>query len=135
MPPLDSDPSITKMIDSKGVSSQAENKRPTEVVKSQLEEWAPTLLAPLLVIVRVTLIFACALLADTFILKVINWSFGGTVSNNDFVMKLLVGIQLLSALGVAIAYIIYLFRSLIKDTAEVIKETREIIEAFRVKSS
>ncbi len=135
MPPLDSDPSITKTIDSKGVSSQAENKQPTEVVKSQLEEWALTLLAPLLVIVRVTIIFACALLADTFTLKVINWSFGSTVSSNDFVMKLLVGIQLLSALGIAIAYIIYLFRSLIKDTAEILKETREIIEDFRVKSN
>ena len=79
-----------------------------------MTDWGLTILAPLLVILKVTIIFACALLADSFILIVISWAFGGIISHNSFAANILEGIQILSALGTAVAYILYLFRSLIK---------------------
>src|SRR6266705_142198 len=99
----------------------------TQGVKSQIKDWILTVLAPLLIIFKVTIIFTCAILADAFILMVISWSFGGTISQNPFAADLLEGIKVLSALGTFVAYIIYLSRSLIKDTAEVLKEIREAV--------
>jgi hypothetical protein len=144
MTALDSDPSTT-IAGLEGVNPKADDEQLKEIssrtrisftqaAKSQIQEGTLSALAPLLVIIRVTIIFAFALLADTFILMIINWSFGGIVSHNFFATKLLEGIQLLSALGTVVAYMIYLFRSLFKDTTEVLKETKETVENFRAKS-
>jgi hypothetical protein len=92
--------------------------------KSLLKEWTHSTLRPLLVIVRVTIIFIFALLADTLILAIISWTFGNTINQNPFGARLLEGIRLLSALGTAAAYIIYLLRSLFKDTKEALEEFR-----------
>jgi hypothetical protein len=146
MSTLDSDPSLTETIGLGQMHPNAEEKQPvefssliklsfTEGVRSQIKQWTLTILAPLLIILKVTIIFACALLADTFILMIISWSFGSTISHNPFAADLLEGIQILSAFGTAVAYIIYLFRSLIKDTAEVLKEIREAVGDFRAKSN
>jgi hypothetical protein len=106
-----------------------------EAAKTQLKQWALNILAPLLIIVKVTVIFACALLADTFILTIISWSFGGTISQNQVAADLLEGIRILSALGTAIAYIIYLFRSLFMDTAEALKVIKDAVGGFQEGSS
>lgn len=100
----------------------------TEQAKSQVKDTALATLSPLLVIVRITIIFIFALLADTLILMIINWSFGSIVSRSRFGAKLLEGIQILSALGTAVAYILYLIRSLLKDA-------RHVLEEIRVESS
>src|ERR1700730_14479886 len=132
MSALEPDPSITKRISLGELGSKAEEEQLNEIysprrtsfvegMKSQMKEWALTVLAPLLVILKVTIIFACALLADYFILIIINWSFGGIISHNSFAANILEGIQILSALGTAVAYILYLLRSLIKDTADILK--------------
>jgi len=87
-----------------------------------MKKWYLGPLQPLLVIVRVTTLFIFALLVDTLILMVIHWSFGNSITHNLFAAKLLEGIQLLSALGTAIAYILYLIRSLFKDAKQVLEE-------------
>ncbi len=107
----------------------------TEAAKTQLKQWALNILAPLLIIIKVTLIFTCALLADTLILTIISWSFGGTISQIQVAANLLEGIRILSALGTAVAYIIYLLRSLFKDTAEALKEFKKAVGNFQAKSS
>src|SRR5947208_2809598 len=72
--------------------------------------------------VGVIVIFILSVLADSLIIKIIIWSFGSIVSHNPFAANLLEGIQLLSALGTALAYILYLVRSLFKDAKHVMKE-------------
>jgi hypothetical protein len=79
------------------------------------------LLLAVLVILRVTVTFVLAILADYLIIIVISWAFGSTVNSVAFAAYLLKGIQLLSALGTALAYILYLVRSLFRD----LQETRE----------
>lgn len=119
--------------------SSLEGQRPKEVVarpfaekvKSQMQVWILTTLSPVLVIVRVTMIFILAILADNLIIIVISWSFGSIVSHTPFAAKLLEGIQLLSALGTALAYILYLFRALFKD----IQETRDVVKKDREKNT
>ena|SRR5579859_1068621 len=102
-------------------------------MKALIKDWLLTLLAPLLIILKVTIIFAGAILADTFILMLIDWSFGSTISHNPFAANLLEGIQILSQLGTLVAYIIYLLRSLVNDTAEVLKEIKEATGKFQTK--
>ncbi len=94
----------------------------TKAVKLHMKKWCLDPLQPLLVIVRVTLIFIFALLAETLILMVIHWSFGTSITHNLFAAKLLEGIQLLSALGTALAYLLYLMRSLFEDAKQVLEE-------------
>jgi hypothetical protein len=95
-----------------------------KAVKLQVKDWFLDTLKPLLVIVRVTIIFIFALLADTLIIMIIAWSFSDIIHHNPFAIKLLEGIQLLSALGTAIAYIFYLINSLFKDAKHVLEEIR-----------
>ena len=85
-----------------------------------MKKWYLGPLQPLLVIVRVTLLFLFALLAETLILIVIHWSFGNGITHTLFAAKLLEGIQLLSALGTALAYLLYLIRSLFKEAKQVL---------------
>jgi tetratricopeptide (TPR) repeat protein len=94
----------------------------TKAVKLHMKKWCLDPLQPLLVIVRVTLIFLVALLAETLILMSIHWSFGKSLTHPLFAAKLLEGLQLLSALGTVIAYILYLMRSLFEEANQVVAE-------------
>jgi len=91
-------------------------------VKEQLRDAGLATLGSVLVIIRVTIIFILALLADTLIIATIKWSFGSIINQYPFAATLLEGIQLLSALGTAVAYIFYLVRSLFKDAKDILKE-------------
>ncbi len=102
-----------------------------EEVKSRMKEWALSILSPTLVIVRVTVVFILAILADYLIIMIISLAFGSTVNHNLFAAKLLEGIQLLSVLGTALAYILYLVRALFRD----LQETRASIKGDKEKSS
>lgn len=77
-----------------------------------------------LIVIKVTAIFIVAILADDAVIKVIVWSFGEIINQNPFAAKLLEGVQLLSALGTAIAYIFYLIRTLFRDARETIKDMK-----------
>ena len=90
-----------------------------QAVKLHMKQWYLGPLQPLLVIVRVTTIFLLALLAETLILMAIHWSFGNSIPHTLFAAKLLEGLQLLSALGTALAYLLYLMRSLLKEAKQV----------------
>ena len=90
-----------------------------QAVKLHMKKWYLGPLQPLLVIVRVTTIFLLALLAETLILMAIHWSFGNSIPHTLFAAKLLEGLQLLSALGTALAYLLYLMRSLLKEAKQV----------------
>ena len=107
-----------------GSTSSATEKSFSRELKVQIKEWFFTTLRPLLIIVHVTVVFILALLADTLIIMIISWSFHDVVSHNLFAANLLEGIQLLSALGTAAAYILYLIRSIFKDTRHVLEELR-----------
>ncbi len=96
-----------------------------KAVKLQMKQWGLDPLQPSLVIVRVTLIFIVALLAETLILMVIHWSFGNSLTHPLFAVKLLQGLQLLAALGTALAYLLYLMRSLFKNEAEQVLAERQ----------
>jgi TRAP-type C4-dicarboxylate transport system permease small subunit len=93
-------------------------------LKNVIDSEARKLLSAVAVTVRVTFIFILAILADYLIIKVISWTFGNAVNSNQFAADLLEGIQLLSAIGTALAYILYLIRALFKD----LKETRDEIK-------
>jgi hypothetical protein len=95
------------------------NSRLRDEVNAQVRK----LLLAMLVILRVTVTFVLAILADYLIILVIGWAFGSTVNSIPFAAYLLKGIQLLSALGTALAYILYLVRSLYRD----LQETRETL--------
>ena len=114
----DSSPSFSKATSTEKIESFA------EVAKSRIKESALITLDPVLVVVRVTIIFTLALLADTCITQLINWSFSDIVNHDPFAAKLLIGIRLLSALGTAVAYIFYLLRSLFKDGKEALEDIR-----------
>lgn len=119
----DSDSDVIKATNSKKAKSKAAISF-SEGAASQIKEWTLAILPPLLVIVRVTVIFAFALLADTLVLKIIDWSFGDIVNHNPFALTLLEGIRLLSGLGTAVAYIIYLVSSLFRDTKDALDDIR-----------
>ncbi len=94
----------------------------TKAVKLYMKKWYLGPLQPLLVIVRVTMLFILALLAETLILMIIHWSFGNSITHTLFAAKLLEGLQLLSALGIALAYLLYLMRSLFQEAKQVLAE-------------
>ncbi len=103
-------------------SKEAESKNDPPL-KDEVNSQMRKLLLAGLVILRVTITFVLAILADYLIIIVINWTFGSTVSSVPFAAYLLKGIQLLSALGTALAYILYLIRSLFRD----LQETKDTI--------
>ncbi len=110
-------------------------KLSTEEVNSQMKEWALVTLSPILIIVRVTIVIILAILADYLIIIVIGWSFGSIVNHNPFAAKLLEGIELLSALGTALAYILYLIRALFKDIQETEDVIKDMIKKDKEKST
>src|SRR5215467_3388534 len=93
-----------------------------QAVQLHMKKWYPGPLQPLLVIVRVTTIFLLALLAETLMIMGIHWSFGNSITHPLFATKLLEGLQLLSALGTALAYLLSLMRSLLKEANQVVAE-------------
>src|SRR5438067_2206216 len=110
MSTLDSGPSINRTVTSSDEKTKSKPEEQhleetfpktakpfTEEARFQIEESALATLSPLLVIVRVTIIFIFAILADTLIILIIRWSFDGIVSHYFFAAKLLEGIQFLSA--------------------------------------
>ena len=101
------------------------NKPP---LKDEINSQMRRLLLAVLVIVRVTITFTLAIFADYLIIKVISLTFGGTVNSNPFAAYLLEGIQILSALGTALAYILYLIRSLFRDLEETRDTIREVTD-------
>jgi hypothetical protein len=90
-------------------------------LKDEVNSQMRKLLLAVLVIFRVTVTFMLAIFTDYLIIKVISWTFDGAVSSNPFTAYLLEGIQILSALGTALAYILFLIRALFRD----LRETRE----------
>ena len=94
-------------------------------LRDEVNSQARKLLLAALIIIRVTITFVLAILADYLIIIVISWTFGSTVNHVPFAAYLLEGIQLLSALGTALAYILYLIRSLFRDLQETKQTIRE----------
>src|SRR5215469_7909386 len=93
-----------------------------QAVNLHLKQWGLDPLQPLLVIVRVSTLFLVALLAETLMLMGMHWSFGPSMTHPLFAAKLLEGLQLLSALGTALAYLLSLMRSLLKEAKQVLAE-------------
>lgn len=100
-------------------------------LKDEVNSQIRKLLLTVVIILRVTIQFVLAILADYLIILVVSWTFGSTVDSVPFAAYLLKGIQLLSALGAALAYILYLIRSLFRD----LQETRDTIREDKDKSS
>lgn len=90
-------------------------------LKDEVNSQVRKLLLAVLIILRVTITFVLAILADYLIIRVITWTIGSAVNSDPFQAYLLRGIQSLSELGTALAYILYLIRSLFRD----LQETRE----------
>jgi uncharacterized membrane protein len=90
-------------------------------LRDEVSSQVRKLLLAVLIILRVTITFVLAILADYLIIVAISWTFGSTINSVPFAAYLLKGIQLLSALGTALAYILFLIRSLFRD----LQETRD----------
>jgi hypothetical protein len=82
-------------------------------MKHQLNKFVLTLVQSLFMIASITSVFMIAIIADYLILTVINWTFGDTIKHNTYAALILEGIHLLSALGAAAVYALYLIKSLI----------------------
>jgi hypothetical protein len=120
----DSDELITQSI-STGNSNMSKLSSENETVKSKAMTWLLATVDPLFFIIHITIIYVAFLLADSAVLAVINWTFGGIVKQFLFAETLLDGIKLLSALGTAAAYGLHLIYSLYQEGKHVAKAIRE----------
>jgi hypothetical protein len=100
-------------------------------MRLKMGAWLVATIDPLLFIVHVTITYGAFLAGDKVILALINWAFGDVVHQLHFAEKLLDGIKLLSALGIASGYLIHLSYSLfqvVRYTSAAISKVNHVKE-------
>ena len=120
-----SDPDTDELITLNTDSNISRSVAGREVIKSKLMAWVIATVDPLCFIFHITIIYVVFLLADSAVLTMINWTFGGIVKQALFFETLLEGIWFLSALGTATAYGLHLFYSLYQEGKHVARVIRE----------